>query len=124
MKVKVIFIGQDRRAYAEDIPSNARMVELRDGYHPVDGVRADARRRGPPLMVIWHGTALPEGVAYSKATRDARLLEVDVAKMNRQRSKVSRAWWRRFSRWGVFAAKTIGLMFLAAFLTIILVVFF
>jgi hypothetical protein len=102
---KLIFLTVDGRATVENTRLGTRLVEMKDGYHPLtnDSVWQDAERLRPPAVVMVSGVLGPYGSEMTKEDIQAVLYDIELAERAFKKPSVSKIWQRQLAwLWGVF----------------------
>lgn len=117
--MKVFYLTSPGVAKVDYVAEKFRLIEFKDGYHPItnDAIWRSRDGTGPAVMFVWQGRSSPEG-------QDPRrvpfiMKETNRLKDNGQPLHVSRLWLR-WLRHGAFF--TIYGVILTIFLYIILVI--
>lgn len=126
--IRTLFFGVDGHARSEKMKADKRLIELRDGFHPLtsDAVFRDYRRKNTSLVVLWDGVAAPEGVVTSKTFLRSLYQEFIVTTLSLKNLSVSTMAGRameRAIRWLLTRGFATGFMFIILIVIIRAVLF-
>lgn len=94
--MRVFYTTSSGLATVEEVKPHVRVIEMKDGLHTItkDSVYRDIENERNAMVFIWQDVTPSQG---GSLTEDA-LLSIEVAKMNRQSTKISRYWKRKYAR--------------------------
>lgn len=98
--MRTFFITQTGHAYVEKMRPTQRILEMRDGYHPImtESIFRDVDRKEEPMMFIWQGISAPEGSISTEEFERELFREAEFMKRSNQIPSVSKIWQRKLAR--------------------------
>lgn len=96
MNIRVFYTTSSGLSTVEDINPHIRLIEMKDGLHTIakESIYRDIEDEKNSMVFIWQDVTPAEGGCV---TEDA-LKGIEVAKMHRQSTEISRFWKRRYTR--------------------------
>ena len=93
---KIFYLANTGIAQVDYVGEKFRMVEFKDGYHPMtnDCIWRPGKGHGDAVMFVWQGRSAPEG--QDNARVRFTMKESNRLKDNAQPLSVSRLWYRWF----------------------------
>lgn len=125
MTVKAIYLTGAGNAEAEDIKLNKRLIQFKDGYHPIDpgAVMTHVKHAYPPLVLIWQGRSNMEGASPSVDQLADFCKRTESAKHHNRKVGISKRWVRRLVSGLFLFFKLLTVFYIIAFFILMLVVF-
>ena len=106
---RVYYMANTGHAWVDYIHPRFRIVEFRDGYHPISNetVWRPGTRDSEPCVYVWQGRTSPEG--SSKERVRFVMKETNRLKDNRQPILVSKLWVRWLKQGIIVTAWLVGI---------------
>ena len=94
--MKLIYLTVDGRAKVEKTNVSTRLIEMKDGYHPVtnDSVWQDSKRIRDAILFIIQGVLGPYGASMTEEDTLNVLFEIEAAERAFKPPSVSKMWQR------------------------------
>lgn len=122
--MRILYFTVDGRCVPEKTKTtNARLLEMPDGYHPVpnDSVWQDAKRLMEPILVIVYGVRGPIGGTMETEDVSSVLYEIDMDEHAFKKPRISKMWARALGRFvdffvskGIYIAIIIFILYMIA----------
>ena len=95
--MRIVFAASNGHIYVEKAAHRFKLIEEPDGFHPMtnESIWTHDGRVGESFVLIWQGTASPEGNPMTKDFATQILKEDAILKVHRGKMTVSRLWSRK-----------------------------